>query len=91
MIAAKILGIKAFLITGLFLLAKKALIISKVALLIAGIVAIKKLVAVKTHKAGVYQGFAEDQGDFVGYHDKVPLNAFNSGIYRRSGVNFFSD
>lgn len=90
MIVAKILGIKAFLIAGLFLLAKKALIISKVALLIAGIVAIKKLVAAKAHKAGLSQGFVEDHGDYSGYHNEVPLNGLSNGIYRRSGINLIT-
>lgn len=45
--AAKMMGMIPMAIAGLFLLAGKALITSKIALLLAGIIAIKKLVASK--------------------------------------------
>lgn len=72
---AKMLAIKAYFIAGLFLLAKKALIISKIALLISGIIALKKLLASKNSGQGasvshVYAGGHGGGGGGGGYgHD----------------------
>lgn len=95
LIAAKALGIKALLISGLFLLAKKALIISKVALLIIGIIALKKLVASKKHGYGVEPIFTGDGGDFVqpphnGIPPVIPGINSRSGVVSKLAYNHFS-
>lgn len=51
-IAAKMVGLIPIAIAGLFLLAGKALITAKIALMIAGIIAIKKLFAAKKNGGG---------------------------------------
>lgn len=51
-VAAKMMALVPVAIAGLFLLAGKALITAKIALLIAGIIAIKKLVAAKSGGGG---------------------------------------
>ena len=51
-IAAKMAALVPIAIAGLYLLAGKALIISKVALLIAGIIALKKLISSKSGGGG---------------------------------------
>lgn len=68
---AKMLAIKAYFLAGLFLLAKKALIISKIALLISGIIAVKKLLAAKNsgHSASVSHVYAGGHGDGGHGHD----------------------
>lgn len=69
---AKMLAIKAYFLAGLFLLAKKALIISKIALLISGIIAVKKLLAAKNsggHSASVSHVYAGGHGGGGYGHD----------------------
>lgn len=51
-LAAKLMALIPVAIAGLFLLAGKALITAKIALLISGIIAIKKLFAAKKHDGG---------------------------------------
>lgn len=51
-IAAKMAALVPVAIAGLFLLAGKALITAKIALLISGIIALKKLLAKKEHGGG---------------------------------------
>lgn len=51
-IATKMVGLIPIAIAGLFLLAGKALITAKIALMIAGIIAIKKLFAAKKNGGG---------------------------------------
>lgn len=51
-VAAKMAGFIPLALAGLFLLAGKALIIAKIALLISGILAIKKLLASKNGGGG---------------------------------------
>lgn len=67
---AKMLAIKAYFLAGLFLLAKKALIIAKIALLISGIIAAKKLLAAKqgggTSVSHVYAGHGGGHGGGYG-------------------------
>lgn len=51
-LAAKLMALIPVAIAGLFLLAGKALITAKIALLISGIIAIKKLFAAKKNSGG---------------------------------------
>lgn len=51
-VAAKMAGFIPLALAGLFLLAGKALIIAKIALLISGILAVKKLIASKNGGGG---------------------------------------
>lgn len=59
-VAAKMAAMVPLAIAGLFLLAGKALITAKIALLISGIIALKKLLASKHshggHQSGGWQG-----------------------------------
>lgn len=58
-VAGKMMAMVPVAIAGLFLLAGKALITAKIALLIAGIIALKKLVAAKNsggHSSSVWVG-----------------------------------
>lgn len=59
---AKAIAIKTLLITALYIFAKKALIVSKVALLLAGAIAINKYVESKKHGTEVSHVVAEDHG-----------------------------
>lgn len=80
---AKMLAIKAYFLAGLFLLAKKALIISKIALLISGIIAIKKLLAAKHQGQGasVSHVYAGGHG---GGHDAGWSGGHGGGWDKRS-------
>lgn len=84
--AAKIMAIKAYFLAGLFLLAKKALIISKIALLISGIIAIRKLIASKNQGQGasvshVYAGHG-------GGHDAGWSGGHGGGWDKRSADGY---
>ncbi|KAF7274114.1 hypothetical protein GWI33_013205 [Rhynchophorus ferrugineus] len=63
-IAAKMAALIPVAIAGLFLLAGKALITAKIALLISGIIAVKKLFAAKNqqHTASVHSGWSSGGG-----------------------------
>lgn len=74
---AKMLAIKAYFLAGLFLLAKKALIISKIALLIAGIIAVKKLVASK--HAGHGESVSHVYAGHGGGHDAGWSGGYGGG------------
>lgn len=60
-LAAKMIAMVPVAIAGLFLLAGKALITAKIALLISGIIAIKKLFAAK-HSSGGGHGWQASSG-----------------------------
>lgn len=55
-VAAKMAGFIPLALAGLFLLAGKALIIAKIALLLSGILAVKKLIASKNGGGGGHGG-----------------------------------
>lgn len=61
-IAAKIAALIPIAIAGLFLLAGKALITAKIALLISGIIALKKLFASKNSGGGGHGGWQSGGG-----------------------------
>lgn len=73
---AKAIGIKTLLITALFIFAKKALIVSKIALLLAGVIAINKYVESKKHEPEVSHVVAEDHGMHdAKYSEYIPNDA----------------
>lgn len=64
-VAAKMAGFIPLALAGLFILAGKALIIAKIALLISGILAVKKLIASKNsggHGGGGHGGWQSSGG-----------------------------
>lgn len=76
-IVAKMAALIPVAIAGLFLLAGKALITAKIALLLAGIIAIKKLVASKQgggHSSGGHSGGWQSSG---GGWDKRSIDEVN--------------
>lgn len=66
-VAGKMAAMIPVAIAGLFLLAGKALITAKIALLIAGIIALKKLVAAKNSGQGGWSGGGHGGGHGGGW------------------------
>lgn len=78
-VAAKMAAMVPMAIAGLFLLAGKALITAKIALLISGIIALKKLLSAKNSGGGGHGGW---QSSGHGGWDRRSLNEAQKLAYK---------
>lgn len=83
---AKALGIKTLLLTGLFIFAKKALIVSKIALLLAGAIAIQKYIESKKHGSEISHIVPDDNDLHDEKYSDYSPNDTPYGIQRRSSI-----
>lgn len=81
----KLMSMVPVAIAGLYILAGKALIISKIALLLAGIIGLKKIVAAKQSGGGGQQGWpAGGSGSGGGWERSIDAPVDNHNLAYRA-------
>lgn len=81
----KMLSMVPLAIAGLYVLAGKALIVSKIALLLAGIIGLKKIVSQK--QSGGHSGGGWSQGGGSGWERSIDSNDSTHNLAYRSYAN----
>lgn len=71
-------------IAGLYILAGKALIVSKIALLLAGIIGLKKIIASKQSGGGQPAGWSSGGGGGAGWERSIDSNIENHNLAYRA-------
>jgi Protein of unknown function (DUF1676) len=79
----KLLSMVPIAIAGLYILAGKALIVSKIALLLAGIIGLKKIIASK-QSGGGQQGWSSGGGSGGGWERSIDANMDNHNLAYRA-------
>lgn len=79
----KLLSMVPIAIAGLYILAGKALIVSKIALLLAGIIGLKKIVAAK-QSSGHQQGWSSGGGGGSGWERSIDSQMENHNLAYRA-------
>jgi Protein of unknown function (DUF1676) len=79
----KLLSMVPVAIAGLYVLAGKALIVSKIALLLAGIIGLKKIIASK-QSGGGQQGWQQGGGSGGGWERSIDTNMDNHNLAYRA-------
>lgn len=79
----KMMSMVPVAIAGLYMLAGKALIVSKIALLLAGIIGLKKIVASK-QSSGHQQGWSSGGGSSQGWERSIDSQNQNQNLVYRA-------
>lgn len=79
----KLMSMVPVAIAGLYILAGKALIVSKIALLLAGIIGLKKIVASKQSSGGHQQGWSSGGGG-TGWERSIDSQMENQNLAYRA-------